>query len=594
MLAPRRAEPVGICSVAILGSFFALTQNPPVISSAARKIIARQIAAIGGRDVILRHQSRRILGTFHASEQGLSGRFEQLAAAPNRLLIRMQIDDYGQVIRCFDGETGWQLEPNEVAPRRMEGAELADIREEAEYNPLYEDKQFQSIVDDGRLQFAGRLCDRLRIVGRSGKKWSELFDPETGLLAGRIQGDGGSAFTTIYDGYNAFDGLSLPTHIVKKVGDEVREELRITSVRLDSVPNNAFDMKRYAELPKLPAGFVPRKNGAAATDEVDQYVLEQMVQHCIPALSLAVIKNGQTVISEGYGWANLESATAATDATVYQLASITKVFTATAIMMLADEGMVNLDEKLSTYLTEAPEGWRQITIRHLLRHTSGLVQSVIWGTSGREMTDDEFLAAAARTRLRFTPGNDWSYSNIGYQLLGLVIHRVTGKPWHAFIRERIFKRAGMSNTRLQTLQAIVPLRAAGYRLGDERQLVNGFYDPQISAAGGILSTVSDLAKFDRVLREGKLLSRARLREMWDAAPLPNGSNPGYGIGWFVIDLPRGRKLTYHGGDSLSGFAGEMLRYIDDKLTVIVLTNRVGCKPMDIAAGIADIYLSRPK
>src|SRR6185369_13314393 len=105
--------------------------------------------------------------------------------------------------------------------------------------------------------------------------------------------------------------------------------------------------------------------------------------------------------------------------------SITKVFTATAIMMLADEGKINLDAKLSVYLPGVPEAWRQITLRHLLSHKSGLVQSVVWGVSARELSGDEFIAAAAKSRLRFTPGTGWSYSNIGYQLLGLVLERIS-------------------------------------------------------------------------------------------------------------------------------------------------------------------------
>lgn len=594
MFALRRALRLGIYGLAVLWSAFARAQDSPVISAPAQRIIAKHIAALGGRDVILRHRNRQTSGSFYVREQGLRGQFEQLGAAPDKLLTRMQIEGYGQVIRCFDGASGWQLEPNGGTPRRMAGDELTRIRGEAVFDQLYAGENLQSIVEDGQVQFAGRLCDRVKIVDRSEKKWSEHFDSETGLLTGRIEGDGDSAITTIYDEYRTFDGLSLPTHILKRARDDVREEVYITSVRFDPVPESTFDIKRYAEPPKLPPGFTPRKNGSAAADEVDRYVLDQMALHCTPALSLAVIHNGQLVKTGGYGVANLESEAAASDATVYQLASITKVFTATAVMMLADAGKIDLDAKLSTYLPGTPEAWRQITIRHLLRHTSGLVQSVVWGAAVRQMSDDEFLAAAVKTRLRFAPGEGWSYSNIGYQLLGLVIQRVSGQPWNEFLRERIFEPAGMSSTRLQTLETIVPHRAAGYRLGDDRQLVNGYHDPQLSSAGGLLSTVTDLAKFDQVLREEKLLSQARLREMWDAVSLPNGSNPGYGAGWFVTGLPGGRKLTYHGGDTPSGYSGEILRYIDDKLTVIVLTNRVGSRPMDIAAGIANIYLSRPR
>lgn len=592
MFATWSGRLVGICILSIFGATPVRVQDSPTASASARKIISKYIAARGGQEAILRHRSRRTLGAFYAQEQGLRGQFEELAAPPNRLLVRMQIDGYGQVIRCFDGESAWQLEASGDAPRQLEGSELSGLREEAEFEPIYKDKDVQSIVDEGTADFAGRLCHRLKIVGRTGKEWSEHFDAASGLLVGRIEGDGDSAVTTTYEEYKIFDGLKFPTHIVKSVRGDVREELHITDITFDSIAPAAFDVMSYAEPPKLPPGFLPRKNGSSPLDEIDRYVLEQMTLRCIPALSLGVVQDGQLIKAEGYGAANLESAAVATEATVYQLASITKVFTATAIMILADEGKIDLDAEVSTYLPEAPDAWRQVTIRHLLRHTSGLVQSLEWGASTRQLTDAEFVDAAAKTRLRFAPGSAWSYSNIGYHLLGLVVQRVTGQSWHAFIREHIFEPAGMSSTRLQTLDALVPNRAAGYRIGDDRQLINGFYDPQTSSAGGLLSTVGDLARFDRALHEEKLLSRNRLREMWDAVPLPDGTNPAYGVGWFVVDLPRGRKLTYHGGDSPSGFSGEMLRYIDDKLTVIVLTNRVGSKPMDVAAGIADTYLRR--
>lgn len=196
-------------------------------------------------------------------------------------------------------------------------------------------------------------------------------------------------------------------------------------------------------------------------DEVDQYVEAFIKKRGIPGLSLAVVRDGKLVKAAGYGLANLELNVPAKPETVYEIGSISKHFTAEAILLLAEEGKLKLDDPLSKYLSEAPEAWKPITLRHILAHTSGLKD---WEAANalsyrREYTPEEFIKLMAPFPLDFTPGEKWAYSNTGYPLLGVVIERASGQPFEAFMTERIFKPLGMNATRFNHPSHIVPNHA---------------------------------------------------------------------------------------------------------------------------------------
>ena len=326
-------------------------------------------------------------------------------------------------------------------------------------------------------------------------------------------------------------------------------------------------------------------------DKVDDYVKAQMRERHIPGAAVAVIKDGRIVKTEGYGLANVELNVAATKETVFEIGSISKQITAAAIMLLVEEGKINVDEKIGKFLPNLPESWNKVTVRNLLTHTSGIKSYT--GLSGFELTKrlkrDEFIKALGVHPLEFEPGERYIYSNSGYNLLGFIIESVSGESYWDFVRKRIFKPLGMNQTANRDPQFIVPNRADGYEWEDGK-LVGRDYDlTDVFSAGAIVSTVVDLAKWDAALRGDTLLKKESKAQMWTQVVFNNGKPYPYGFGWNVMEF-RSHKLLSHGGQT-AGFAANISRYVDDNLTVIVLTN-IGDQGLGsaIARGIAKIYV----
>ena len=209
------------------------------------------------------------------------------------------------------------------------------------------------------------------------------------------------------------------------------------------------------------------QNGVST--KLDEYMQAEMKAQQIPGVSLAVIKDGQIVLAKGYGLANVEHQVPAKAETIFQSGSMGKQFTATAVMMLMEDGKLAIDDKLNKYFPDAPEAWRNVTIRHLLTHTSGMTDYPSDFDFRRDYTEDELYHRAKAIPLAFQPGEKWSYSNLGYVMLGILIHKVSGKFYGDFLQERVFKPLEMSTARVISESDIVPNRAAGYRL-DKGQL----------------------------------------------------------------------------------------------------------------------------
>ncbi len=307
--------------------------------------------------------------------------------------------------------------------------------------------------------------------------------------------------------------------------------------------------------------------------------------------AIAVIKENKIVKAQGYGLANVELNVPVSKETVFEIGSVSKQITAAAVMLLVEEGKINLDEKISKYLPTAPEAWKNVTVRNLLTHTSGIKSYT--GLSGFELTKhlkrDEFIKAIGAFQLEFEPGTRWNYSNSGYNLLGFIIESVTGKSYWDFVQTRIFNPLGMNRTANRDPQFIVPNRADGYEWQDGK-LVGRDYDlTDVFSAGAIVSTVMDLAKWDTALRGDAFLKRTSKTQIWTPVVFNNGKPYPYGFGWNVTEF-RGHRLFSHGGQT-AGFAANISRYVDDNLTVIVLTNS-GEQGLGsaIARGIAKIYL----
>lgn len=200
--------------------------------------------------------------------------------------------------------------------------------------------------------------------------------------------------------------------------------------------------------------------------KVDEYIRAEMQAQQIPGLALAVIKDGKTVIARGYGLANVEHQVPVRPETIFQSGSTGKQFTATAVMMLVEEGKLSLDDKITKYFPDGPEAWQNITLRHMLTHTSGMTDYPQDFDLRRDYTEDDLYQRIKPIPLAFQPGEKWSYSNLAYVMLGILIHKVSGKFYGDFLQERIFKPLEMTTARIISESDIVPNRAAGYRVAN--------------------------------------------------------------------------------------------------------------------------------
>jgi len=349
------------------------------------------------------------------------------------------------------------------------------------------------------------------------------------------------------------------------------------------------------------ATFVLCNFTLARADGVDDYVGRQLRLLHIPGVSLTVVHEDQVIKAKGYGLANVEWNAPATSDAVYEIGSMTKQFTATAVMMLVEEGKVGLDDKITKYFPAAPETWEHVTIRHLLSHTSGIQNYVALPeflnvfqtnlTFQPSLARDELIKWFLKLPLEFQPGETWAYDNTGYYLLGLVIEQASGRTYWQFLDERIFRPLGMTATRSTDPQPIIPNRASGYEWQnnsfENRQVLTPFV---AFSAGALLSTAEDLVKWDAALYTEKLLKKSSLRQMWSAVTAKDGAVApfGYGFGWF-IDVYHGHRIIQHSGGTM-GFSSAIYRFVDDRLTIIILTNHADRILDQMAIDIAGIYL----
>ena len=326
---------------------------------------------------------------------------------------------------------------------------------------------------------------------------------------------------------------------------------------------------------------------------VDKFVQASIKQQRIPGLALAVMRDGQIVKAQGYGLSNIELNVPVSPQTIFQSGSVGKQFTATGIMMLVEEGKIGLDDKVAKYFPGAPASWNKFTVRNLLTHTSGIKEYTDKNFNYlRAYTEEDLLKMVQAQPFDFAPGDKWSYSNTGYMLLGILIHKVTGKFYGDFLQERIFIPLGMSTTRIISEEDIVPNRAAGYRLVKGIVKNQEWVHPSLNttADGALYFTVLDLAKWDAALYTEKLIKRTSLDQMWTPVKLNSGKTYPYGFGWRVTEM-NGHRLIEHGG-SWQGFTTGISRYVDDRLTVVALTNLDSrhARPEDIIHGVAGIYI----
>jgi D-alanyl-D-alanine carboxypeptidase len=308
-------------------------------------------------------------------------------------------------------------------------------------------------------------------------------------------------------------------------------------------------------------------------DTLDAWIEREMERRRIPGLSLAIARAGEVLAARAYGLADVQNQVPASPATRFDLASLTKAITAAGILLLVEDGKLDLDAPISTYLTEAPENWAGVTTRHLLNHTSGL-PGMGAAFTGRtipyplDVSEQDSYDAARGDTLFSHPGEKYLYSDVGYFLLGVITGRVSGMRWRDFVQSRIFDRLGMSDSYILDRVRIHRNEARGYTISDgELANIRRVHQVETPSHHGAHSNVLDLVKWDAALYGNQLLSEASRTAMWTPARLIDGSAHPHGFGWNIW-CQRGHPVHQH-----TGITGtEIFRLPGDTLTVIVLTN----------------------
>jgi len=316
-----------------------------------------------------------------------------------------------------------------------------------------------------------------------------------------------------------------------------------------------------------------------------------------PGASITVIHEGRVVFAKSYGLANVEDKIPATTNTNYRLASVTKQFTAMAVMILAERKQLSFDDRLAEFFPEIPAWGKGLCVRHLLHHTSGLLDYEDLIPAGRtnQLKDRDVLdLLKQQDRTLFPPGERFHYSNSGYALLALIVEKASGVSFTEFLKRNIFDPLGMANTVAhEEGVTVVVNRAYGYlRQGDSYARTDQSLTSAVLGDGGIYSSVSDLAKWTTALSTERLVSSAMLQEAFARGRLNNDRDTNYGFGW-QLNTYRGLKCVSHSGTTI-GFRNFVARFPEKQFTVIVLTNRSSPIPSKILDEILDVFQIAPE
>jgi len=329
------------------------------------------------------------------------------------------------------------------------------------------------------------------------------------------------------------------------------------------------------------------------TAKIDEFVRAEMARQKIPGVAIAVIKNGAVVKIDGYGYANVEHQVPVTPATIFQSGSLGKQFTAVAVMLQVEEGKLALGDSITKYFPDAPPSWRAITVEHLLTHTSG-IPDYTDGTIDyrKDYTEDELAKFAYGLKLEFPAGSRWNYSNTGYVLLGVIVHKVSGSFYGDVLASRVFKPIGMTTARIIDEAEIVPNRAAGYRLVDGKLKNQEWVAPRLNttADGSLYFSARDLVAWDTAVRTRAILKPESWKRILTRVRLTSGKTYPYGFGWSIDE--RGEQPLHSHGGSWQGFKTQFSRFIGDELSIAVLANLAQANPERFADGIAAIVNER--
>ncbi|MBV9959161.1 MAG: beta-lactamase family protein [Acidobacteria bacterium] len=340
------------------------------------------------------------------------------------------------------------------------------------------------------------------------------------------------------------------------------------------------------------------KEADSRSAQVDA-LMSRWSQGRTPGAAVIIIKDGEVLYRKGYGLANLESGTSISPATPFDIASVAKQFTAMAVMMLVERGKLSYTDSPAKFFPELAPFAQQVSIRHLLNHTSGLPDYSIYWKEGeklnrdhaRHTSEDVLKFLAQQKKLNFAPGEKWEYSNSGYVVLALIVGKVSGQPFPQFLKENIFTPLGMNGTYVYDEAHAQANAAIGYVQKDS-SFKQADWNPHnlIYGDGRFMSTVEDLYKWDQALYTEKLVKARTLREAFTSGALNDGTKVNYGFGWGMgkyLGLP---FVSHSGGED--GFVAQLLRLPEQKFSVIVLSNFEQLTPAyAIANRITSIYLA---
>lgn len=312
---------------------------------------------------------------------------------------------------------------------------------------------------------------------------------------------------------------------------------------------------------------------------IDTLLQQMMTEQHIPGLAVG-IQQGNSVLHEGcYGEANLEHQVAVHPETVFEIASVTKLFTAQAVLRLVEDGKIQLEDRITTYLDDLPAAWQPVTVQHCLAHQSGIRNYTsidgYWEITRNSKIHPQILDLVRDLPLDFPPGSRHAYDNTGYYLLGMLIEAVSGKPYTEYLKQIIFEPLGMTATRGNAYDHLIPHRAQGYVYRDGWMQNKDYYDiSNTFIAGILLSNVRDLLRWRASWFDDRILNQEYRRLWWTPHRSQEANEIGYGyrvgLGWFIVESPLGQFLGHNGG--IAGFASALLHFQAADVTGVLLCN----------------------
>ena len=335
----------------------------------------------------------------------------------------------------------------------------------------------------------------------------------------------------------------------------------------------------------------------AQTADFDKLVAENFPADG-PAGSVSVVKNGKTIYEKAVGYADLENKVPARTDHVFRIGSITKQFTAVAILQLAKDGKLALSDEITKFIPDYPTQGKKITVEHLLNHTSGIksytgMEKWTPEVQRKDFTPMELVDFFKNEPMEFDPGVKWNYNNSGYILLGVIIEKVSGMSYADYVQKNLFEPASMKLSYYDMPLPIIPNRARGYDQMDDGGYANCEYlsMTQPYSAGSLASTTGDLCKWTAALHSGKLLDKTWLNKAFQPTILPDGTNTQYGFGWQMFNL-QGAPTIEHGG-GIYGFLSMMIYLPKEDVCVAALSANTGNPPEDLTAKLAAVAIGKP-